>query len=98
MRSWLGASLRIECGRCGKVRMLNEAHASDAQRDMRLRDLLTHARHEGGGGRAVRAELLTVVDGVSSRPARRIVLGAGCVQQDRQANGPSGCELAAKFP
>jgi hypothetical protein len=36
--------LRIECERCGKVRMLNEAHASAVQRVLRLRDLLAPAR------------------------------------------------------
>jgi hypothetical protein len=57
--------------------MLNEAHASEAQRNTRLRDLLGRARHEGCGGRAARAELLTGVDGVGSGPVRRIVLRAG---------------------
>ena len=54
--------------------MLNETHASDAQRGMRLRDLLARARHEGCGGRAAKAELLTGVEDASSRPVRRIVL------------------------
>jgi hypothetical protein len=64
--------------RCGKTRVLNEAHASAAQRAMPLRDLLARARHEGCGGRAAKAELLTGVEGVSSRPVRRrIVLIAG---------------------
>jgi hypothetical protein len=35
--SWF---LRIECGRCGKVRWLNEAPVSEPQRRMLLRDLL----------------------------------------------------------
>jgi hypothetical protein len=69
--SWF---LRIECDRCGKVRMMNEAHASSGQRNLPLRDLLARARHEGCGGRAGKAELMTGVDGVSSRPVRRIVL------------------------
>ena len=51
--SWF---LRIECERCGKVRMLNEVHASAGRRNMRLRDLLARAWHEGCGGRAVKAE------------------------------------------
>ena len=62
--SWF---LRIECDRCGKVRMLNQAQVSAGQRNMRLRDLLARARHEGCGGRAL--ELMTGVDGVSSRPS-----------------------------
>ncbi len=57
--------------------MLNESHASDAQRGMLLRDLLRRARHGGCGGWAGKAELLTGVDGVSSRPVRRIVLRGG---------------------
>ena len=57
--------------------MLNEAHVSDAQRYMLLRVLLARARHEGCGGRPAKAELLTSVEGVSSRPVRRIVLRAG---------------------
>ena len=72
--SWF---LRIECDRCHKVRMLNEAHATPGQRDMLLRVFLSRARHEGCGDRAGRAELLTGADGVSSRPVRRIVLRGG---------------------
>src|SRR6516225_3612532 len=52
--SWF---LRIECDRCGTNRKLNEAHVSEAQRRMLLRDLLVRARHEGCGGRAAKAEL-----------------------------------------
>jgi hypothetical protein len=57
--------------------MLNEAHVTAGQRNLRLRDLLARARHEGCGGRAAKAELMTGVDGVSSRPVRRIVLRGG---------------------
>jgi hypothetical protein len=39
-----------------------------------LRDILGRMRHDGCGGRGARAELLTGVDDVSSRPVRRIVL------------------------
>jgi hypothetical protein len=72
--SWF---LHIVCDRRGKGRMLNEAHVSAGQRNMRLRDLLARARHEGCGGRALKAELLTGTEGVSSRPVRRIVLRGG---------------------
>jgi hypothetical protein len=72
--SWF---LRIECDRCGKVRMLNETHVTPGQRNMLLRDLLARARHEGCGGRAPKAELLTGAEGVSSRQVRRIVLRGG---------------------
>ena len=69
--SWF---LRIECDRCDKVRMLKEVHVTAGQRNMRLRDLLARARHEGCSGRALKAELVTGSEGVSSRPVRRIVL------------------------
>jgi hypothetical protein len=72
--SWF---LRIECDRCGKVSMLNEAHTTGRRREMPLRSLIVRMRHKGCGGGAGRAELLTGVDGVSSRPVRRIVLRAG---------------------
>jgi hypothetical protein len=35
------------CDRCGKDRMLNEAHTSGRRRDMPLRDLLAKMRHDG---------------------------------------------------
>jgi hypothetical protein len=63
--SWF---LRIVCDRCGKERMVNEAHM--VQGEMRIRDI----RHDGCGGCAGRAELLTGIEGASSRPVRRIVL------------------------
>jgi len=72
--SWF---LRIECDRCGKVRWLNEVHTSEAQRRMLLRDLLARARHEGCGGQAAKAELLSGSEGASSRWVRRILLRAG---------------------
>ena len=68
--SWF---LRIECDRCGKVRMVNESHVP-TWRDRRLRDILARMRHDGCGGLAAKAELLTGIEGVSSRPVRRIVL------------------------
>jgi hypothetical protein len=52
--------------------MLNEVQAPDRQLGMPLRVLISRMRHEGGG--AGRVELLTGIDGVSSRPVRRIVL------------------------
>ena len=66
--SWF---LRIVCERCGKERMISETHMP--QRGMLIRDILDRARHDGCGGRAGKAELLTGIDG-SSRPIRRIVL------------------------
>jgi hypothetical protein len=69
--SWF---LRIVCERCGKERMISETHMP--QGDMLIRDILDRMRHDGCGGRAGRAELLTGIDG-SSRPVRRIVLRDG---------------------
>jgi len=54
--------------------MLSETHAPERQRDMPIRVLLARARHEGCGGRPGSVELLTGIEGASSRPVRRIVL------------------------
>jgi hypothetical protein len=67
--------MRITCDRCGKDRMISETHM--ALGDMPIRDLLHWMRHDGCGGRAGRAELLTGIEGVSPRPVRKIVLLAG---------------------
>ena len=61
--SWF---LRITCDRCGKDRMVNEAHAP--WRDRSLFDILHRMRHDGCGGLTGKAELLTGIEGVSSRP------------------------------
>ena len=68
-------SCAIECDRCGKVQMVNEVHF--ARPNMPIRDILAKMRHDGCGGRAGKAELLTGIEGVSSRPVRRIVLREG---------------------
>jgi hypothetical protein len=72
--SWF---LKITCERCGKDRFLSEVRAPERQRDLPIRVLLARARHDGCGGRPGRVELLTGIDGASSRPVRRIVLRAG---------------------
>ena len=41
------------------------------------RDLIAKLRHDGCGGRAGRVELLTGIEGASSRPVRKIVLICG---------------------
>jgi hypothetical protein len=46
-------------GRCGKDRMVSETHLQRGA-DMPIRDLLNRMRHDGCGGRAGEAELLTV--------------------------------------
>jgi hypothetical protein len=50
--------------------MLNEAHTKDC-------DLLARMRHDGCGGLPGRAELMTGIEGASSRPVRCVVLRAG---------------------
>jgi hypothetical protein len=67
--SWF---MRIECDRCGKVQMVNESHAK--WRDQTLRTILAKMRHDGCGGLAGKAELLTGIEAASSRPVRKIVL------------------------
>ena len=67
--SWF---MRITCDRCGQERMFSETHA--AQRDMLIRDIIARMRHDGCGGRAGKVELLTGIEGASSRPVRRILL------------------------
>jgi len=67
--SWF---LRVECDRCGKVRMVHQAHY--AQRALPIRTILDRMRHEGCGNRAGNAELITGIEGTSNRPGRRIVL------------------------
>jgi hypothetical protein len=42
-----------------------------------LAAILGAMRHDGCGGRVAKAELLSGVEGVSSRPVRRIVLRDG---------------------
>jgi hypothetical protein len=45
--SWF---LRIECDRCGKVAMVNEAHTTGRRREMPIRALLAPMRHDGCRG------------------------------------------------
>ena len=70
----LGQGGRIECDRCGKATLMNEAHTGERRGTMLLRVLISRMRHESCGGRAGRAKLMTGIDRVSSRPVRRIVL------------------------
>jgi hypothetical protein len=70
--SW---SLRVECGRCGNVQMVNQAHLR--WDNMPLRDIIDRMSHDCRGGRAGKAELLTGSEGASSRPVRRILLRQG---------------------
>ena len=70
--SWF---LRIECDRCGKMQLVNQAHQK--WDTMPIRDILGKMRHDGCGGRAGKAELITSIEAASSRPVRRIVLRDG---------------------
>ena len=63
--------------------MLDEAHVTAPRRGIVLRVLLNRMRHDGCGGRPSGAELLTGIDGVSSRPVRRIVLVPLVIDSDR---------------
>jgi hypothetical protein len=57
-------------------RMFSETHAAGL-RDLLIRDIIARMRHDGCSGRAGRMELLTGIEGASSRPVRRIVLVEG---------------------
>jgi hypothetical protein len=64
--SWF---MRVTCERCGHERMSSEVHS--AQRAMLIRDIIAKLRHDGCGGRAGKAELLT------GSPASRVGQGVG---------------------
>jgi hypothetical protein len=55
--------------------MVNQVHMQRS--DMPLRAILDKMRHDGCGGLAGKAELLTGIEATSSRPVRRIVLRDG---------------------
>jgi hypothetical protein len=52
--------------------MVSEAHMKRGA--MPIRDIIARIRHDGCGGLAAKAELLTGIEGASSRPVRKIVL------------------------
>jgi len=54
--------------------MVNESHAKWG--DQTLGSILARMRHDGCGGLAAKAELLTGIEGAHSRPVRKIVLRA----------------------
>ena len=56
--------------------MVSETHLKRGD-DMPIRAILAKMRHDGCGGRAGKAELITGIEGVSSRPVRKIVLWEG---------------------
>jgi hypothetical protein len=68
-----GWFLCIQCERCGETRMVvNDGRTP--WRSMRLVYILRRMRHAGCGGEPSRVELRSGIEGVSSRPVRRIVL------------------------
>jgi hypothetical protein len=75
--SWF---LRIECDRCGKVSMLNEAHTSGGRRAMPIRALLARMRHDVCGGQPGRAELLT---GIAACGTMRVTSRKSRVRKNR---------------
>jgi hypothetical protein len=70
--SWF---MRVTCDRCGQQRMFSATHS--AQGDTLIRDIIARMRHDCCGGMAGKVELLTGIEGASSRPVRRIVLLGG---------------------
>jgi hypothetical protein len=68
--------LRVEWERCGKVVVINEAKAI-RWRSRTLADILQRMRHDGCGGLPGKAELLTGIEGFSSRPVCKILLRMG---------------------
>jgi hypothetical protein len=58
--------------------MVSEGHMKRGA--MPIRDILRRMRHDGCGGRAGKVDLLTGIEGASSRPVRRIVLLAGVMR------------------
>jgi hypothetical protein len=67
--SWF---LRIECDRCGAMRMISERHGV-----LTIREIIAHMRHADCGGQPGWVELVSSIDGVSNGPVRRIVLRSG---------------------
>jgi hypothetical protein len=48
---------------------------------MPIREIIKRMRHDGCGGRAGKVELMTGIDGASSRPVRKIVAAGGVMGQ-----------------
>jgi hypothetical protein len=73
--------------------MFNAAHS--AQRGMLIRDIIVKLLHDGCGGRTGRAELLSGIEGVSTRPVRKIVLREGVRRgSGRRFGGVGGLPLS----
>jgi hypothetical protein len=71
LRAFASWFLRIECDRCGKVRMLNQVHATPGQSNLRLRDFIARTRPGGADGTGDRRR------GRQQRPRAADRAGAG---------------------
>jgi hypothetical protein len=69
--------MRITCDRCGKDRMLAETHAPRS--DLPIREII----------KRIRVEPLTGIEGVSSRPVRKIVVLEGVAAPPQPRNSKS---------
>ena len=73
----------IECDRCGKITILNEAHANQRQRGIVLHVLLARMRHDGCQGRR------SCLSASMASPACRC--GASCCWAER--NRSDACSV-----
>src|SRR5215469_7637345 len=73
LQAFPGWFVCIQCERCGETRAVVNAGRSPWGR-MPLVYILRRMRHAGCGGEPSRVELRSGIEGVSSRPIRRIVL------------------------
>jgi hypothetical protein len=69
--------LHIVCGRCGETQMVLNEGRTPWPSNMPLVYILRRMRHPGCDGEPSRVELRSGIEGISSRPVRRIVLRAG---------------------
>jgi hypothetical protein len=57
---------------------------------MLIRDIITRMRHDGCGGRAGKVELMTSIDGASSRPGAQDRAARGVMARLRAARRGAG--------
>jgi hypothetical protein len=70
--------------------VISETHASAVAADMPIRDIIARMRHDGCGGRAGKVELMTGIEGASSRPGAedRVACRLGPAPGSRQMAWP----------
>jgi hypothetical protein len=73
---WTSRSPRSRHGSCASPANGVARNGCSTRRALPIRDILDRMRHDGCGGRAGKVELLTGIEGTSSRAVRRIVLRA----------------------